>query len=59
MKDILNDLFLKEYKIIFKKYKPIKKIGEGSFGNVYSTIRLKDKSVFAMKTEKIDTKKKC
>ena len=58
MKDILNDLFLKEYKIIFKKYKPIKKIGEGSFGNVYSTIRLKDKSVFAMKTEKIDTKKK-
>ena len=29
MKDILNDLFLKEYKIIFKKYKPIKKIGVG------------------------------
>ena len=54
MIEILNDLFLKEYKYIFKKYKPIKKIGEGSFGNVYSVIRLKDKSIYAMKTEKID-----
>jgi len=54
----LNDLFLKEYKYIFKKYKPIKKIGEGSFGNIYSVIRLKDKSAFAMKTERIDAKEK-
>ena len=48
----LKDNFLEENKIIFKKYKPICKIGEGAFGNVYSTVRLKDKSVFAMKTEK-------
>ena len=54
----LNDLFLKEYKYIFKKYKPIKKIGKGSFGNIYSVIRLKDKSAFAMKTERIDAKEK-
>ena len=54
----LKDNFLEENKIIFKKYKPISKIGEGSFGNVYSTIRLKDKSVFAMKTEKASNKMK-
>ena len=48
----LKDSFLEENKIIFKKYKPIKEIGEGSFGKIYSTIRIEDKSVFAMKTEK-------
>ena len=48
----INDSFLEENKYIFKKYKPIKKIGQGAFGNIYSTIRLKDKAVFAMKTEK-------
>jgi len=58
MNDSYNDFFLKEYKYIFKKYKPIKKIGEGCFGNVYSVIRLKDKSAFAMKTEKINAKEK-
>ena len=47
----LNDSFLNENKIIFKKYKPIKIIGKGAFGRIYSTIRLEDKSVFAMKTE--------
>ena len=56
MNESLNDLFLKENKCIFKKYKPIKKIGEGSFGNIYSIIKLKDRSVFAMKTEKINAK---
>ena len=58
MNESYNDFFLKEYKYIFKKYKPIKKIGEGCFGNVYSVIRLKDKSAFAMKTEKINAKEK-
>ena len=48
----LNNSFLNENKYIFKKYKPIKKIGGGKFGSIYSTIRLKDKNVFAMKTEK-------
>ena len=54
----INDCFLEENKYIFKKYKPIKKIGQGAFGNIYSTIRLKDKAVFAMKTEKINLKSK-
>ena len=57
-KNILNDNFLKKNPIIFKKYKPIKKIGCGSFGNIYSVIRLKDKSVFAMKKEKISQNNK-
>ncbi len=51
-KDEGNDSFLINNNYIFKKYKPIKKIGCGAFGNVYSAIRLNDKSVFAMKTEK-------
>ena len=37
-KKILNELdnsFLKENKIIFKKYKPIKKIGTGAFGRIF------------------------
>ena len=54
----INDSFLEENKYIFKKYKPIKKIGQGAFGNIYSTIRLKDKAVFAMKTEKNNLEKK-
>ena len=48
----LDNSFLKENKIIFKKYKPIKKIGTGAFGKIYSTVRIEDKSVFAMKVEK-------
>ena len=47
----INDSFLNDNKIIFKKYKPIKQIGTGAFGKIYSTIRIEDKSVFAMKTE--------
>ena len=50
--DTLNDSFLKENKVIFKKYKPLQKIGKGAFGKIYSTIRLEDKNVFAMKTER-------
>ena len=54
----LVDDFLKENKIIFKKYKPIKLIGKGAFSNIYSTIKLEDKSVFAMKVQKKDSKNK-
>ena len=57
IEDELNDDFLKENHIIFKKYKPIKIISKGTFGRVYSTIRLDDKSVFAMKTELIKQEK--
>ena len=56
--DQFNDSFLKENKVIFKKYKPLKIIGDGTLGKIYSTIRLEDKSVFAMKTEKIKASRK-
>ena len=55
-KDLLKDSFLKENEYIFKKYKTIKKIGKGTFGNIYSVIRIKDKNAFAMKTEKKNEK---
>ena len=53
-----KDNFLEENTLIFKKYKPIKKIGYGASGNIYSIIRLSDKSVFAMKTEQKSKKEK-
>ena len=49
---------MNENKIIFKKYKPIKLIGKGAFSRIYSTIKLEDKSVFAMKVEKKNPQKK-
>jgi len=58
MNKSLNDFFLKGNKCIFKKYKPIKKIGEGSCGKIYSIIRLTDRKVFGMKSESINTKEK-
>jgi serine/threonine protein kinase len=56
-KKTMDDSFIKENTCIFKKYKPIKKIGKGCFGSIYSVIRIEDKSCFAMKTEKINLKK--
>ena len=54
----VDDSFLKANNCIFKKYKPIKKIGFGSFGNIYLTKRIEDKKLFAMKTEKKNLNKK-
>ena len=48
-KELIVDIFLRENPLIFNKYKAINKVGYGAFGNIYSVIRLKDKSVFAMK----------
>ncbi len=48
----INDSFSNENEYIFKKYKTLKKIGQGAFGNIYSVKRLNDNEIFAMKTEK-------
>ena len=54
----LKDHFLEENELVFKKYKPITKIGQGAFGSIYSVVRLSDKNVFAMKIEKKSIKQK-
>ena len=41
-----------ENKIIFGKYKLIKKIGEGSFGKIYQSINVNTKQEYALKLEK-------
>ena len=38
-----------EKKIYFSKYKPEKKIGEGSFGKIYSAINIYTNEKFALK----------
>jgi len=40
-----------ENKIFFSKYKPEKKIGEGSFGKIYSAININSNENFALKME--------
>lgn len=40
-----------ESKIFFSKYKPEKKIGEGSFGKIYSAININTNESFALKME--------
>lgn len=43
-----------ETKIYFSKYKPEKKIGEGSFGKIYSAININTNENFALKMENRD-----
>jgi casein kinase 1 len=43
-------------KILFKKYKFIKNIGKGAFGNVFKGINLQDNSEIAIKVEKKSSK---
>ena len=38
-----------ESKIYFSKYKPEKKIGEGSFGKIYSAVNIHTNEKFALK----------
>ena len=38
-----------EDKIYFNKYKPDKKIGEGSFGKIYSAVNINTQERFALK----------
>jgi serine/threonine protein kinase len=41
-----------ENKIYFSKYKPEKKIGEGSFGKIYSAVNIYTNEKFALKLVK-------
>ena len=52
-----EDSITKQYqnKLIFKKYKIVQKISQGTFGNIYSVINNQNK-YFAMKTERNDSK---
>jgi len=36
-------------KIFFSKYKAIKKLGEGSFGKIYSAVNINNQQKFALK----------
>ncbi len=38
--------------IFYSKYKPIKKLGEGSFGKIYSSININTNEKFALKMVK-------
>ena len=46
-----NNSFIKKNEILFKKYKVIKKLGSGSFGDIYLGISLLNNSYVAIKTE--------
>ena len=39
-------------KLFFNKYKPVKKLGEGSFGKIYSAINITNQQNFALKMVK-------
>jgi serine/threonine protein kinase len=42
-----------EDKIFFSKYKPDKKLGEGSFGKIYSAININTQDKYALKLVRI------
>ena len=39
-------------RLFFNKYKPVKKLGEGSFGKIYSAINITNQQNFALKMVK-------
>ena len=51
MADEEEDQFIKENPIVFKKYKVIKKLGEGAFGDVFLGKKIDDGSYVAIKVE--------
>ena len=53
-----KDEFLEKNKLIFKKFIPIRKIDNGSFGNIYEVICKNEKESYAMKTENINSVQK-
>ena len=47
-----KDIFLIQNKLLFKKYKPLKLIGKGTFSSVYLALNIKNKTQVAIKAEK-------
>jgi serine/threonine protein kinase len=45
-----DDEFTK--RLFFNKYRPIKKLGEGSFGKIYSAVNITNQQKFALKMVK-------
>jgi serine/threonine protein kinase len=39
-------------RLFFNKYKPVKKLGEGSFGKIYSAVNISNQQNFALKMVK-------
>ena len=39
-------------RLFFNKYKPVKKLGEGSFGKIYSAVNINNQQKFALKMVK-------
>ena len=36
-------------RLFFNKYRPVKKLGEGSFGKIYSAVNINNQQKFALK----------
>ena len=53
-----DDNFIKNNPLIFKKYRPIKKLAKGTFSDVYSGINIYTKEKVAIKLEKRNIKNK-
>ena len=39
-------------RLFFNKYRPVKKLGEGSFGKIYSAVNINNNQKFALKMVK-------
>ena len=58
IRENLNSNFLKKYPLIFKKYRPLKKIASGSFSEIYSGVNIINNEKVAIKIEKRNIKNK-
>ena len=57
-KENLNSNFIKKYPLIFKKYRPIRKIASGVFSEIYGGINILNNEKVAIKIEKRNIKNK-
>ena len=50
-KNTKESVFIKKYPLIFKKYRPLKKIANGAFSEIYYGINIQNNNKIAIKTE--------